>query len=317
MGTIAIFPSLSRVASMDSSEQAADDTIRDGMDLGYVATRPRFTRERRTWAVNHRNLAGEDVRALRNFRANTVQRGALPFYYPNLVKNGSFEFSAELDGDLACEWVLLEADSGFQVSVGNDLAADGLQSLRIYAPGTTLAAGHAIQASIGNTAVIPCNVGDVYQFNASIALAATLVDGHSFAAGVKLLVTYEDESTQTVSASITAANTGFASPSFSAVSFQLAIPSSGSAAASNMQLSLYSSASNPSGAGISGVAQMVHFDSVGLALITSGAPSIAMAGSAPLPVLVRFAPNKLPQFADLGWIKGAKAYGASFSLEEV
>src|SRR5581483_10620234 len=70
MGTIAIFPSLSRAASMDSSEQAADDTIRDSMDSGYVATRPRFTRERRTWNVNHRNLIAEDVRVLRNFRAN-------------------------------------------------------------------------------------------------------------------------------------------------------------------------------------------------------------------------------------------------------
>ena len=88
---IIIFPSLSRAPSLDTSTNTQDDTIRDSFDSGDVATRPRFTRGRRAWNLNVRNLQLEDVRALQNFSMNTAQRGGNSFYYPNILPNGSFD----------------------------------------------------------------------------------------------------------------------------------------------------------------------------------------------------------------------------------
>jgi hypothetical protein len=75
---------------MDTSKKTEDDTIRDQMEAGYVATRPRFTRARRTWDFNVRNLVAEDIRALDRFFMETAARGGNSFLYPNLLPNSSF-----------------------------------------------------------------------------------------------------------------------------------------------------------------------------------------------------------------------------------
>src|ERR1700733_4812683 len=95
--------------TLDTSVQTADDTIRDQMDLGYVATRPRFSCGRRTWNVNVRNLIAEDVRALDVFTEETVQRGSLSFYYPNLLPNSSFENPPSRPGQVVDGWYTSKA----------------------------------------------------------------------------------------------------------------------------------------------------------------------------------------------------------------
>ena len=79
---------------MDSSRSLEDDTIRDQNESGAVATRPRFTRARRTWKINTRNLTAEDARVLDYFSEITAARGGNAFLYPNLLLNWSFEIPA-------------------------------------------------------------------------------------------------------------------------------------------------------------------------------------------------------------------------------
>ena len=99
-----VFPSLSRQPSMDSSKSTEDDTIRDPMESGDVATRPRGTRARDTWKVNVRNITAEDKRALDYFQRVTAARGSNSFLFPNLLPNGSFEFPAPSAAMLAFGW---------------------------------------------------------------------------------------------------------------------------------------------------------------------------------------------------------------------
>jgi len=52
---------------MDEKETFEDSTIRDQMENGAQYTRPRFSRMRRTWAVNFELLTETDRNTLRTF----------------------------------------------------------------------------------------------------------------------------------------------------------------------------------------------------------------------------------------------------------
>gem|GEM_PF-3792315 len=62
------FPMLSRAPQVDEEEQPDDPTIRDKMENGAVATRPRWTRIRDAININFTLLTAEDRMALRGFR---------------------------------------------------------------------------------------------------------------------------------------------------------------------------------------------------------------------------------------------------------
>ena len=61
------FPTLSRAPLMNEEETLEDSTIRDPMESGAVFARPRFSRMRRTFAVNYELLTETDRDTLRTF----------------------------------------------------------------------------------------------------------------------------------------------------------------------------------------------------------------------------------------------------------
>src|SRR5579862_1485612 len=174
-----IFPSLSRQPSMDSSKSLEDDTIRDQMESGYVATRPRFTRARRTWKINVRNLEAEDVRALDQFAMVRAARGGNAFLFPNLLPNGSFEFPACNGADLVRDWytagdapaALSIAPETFipggpaPVPVGT-VADEGVTALKFQTvAGQVLAVGANTQSILESRALVPVTPGESYLFH--------------------------------------------------------------------------------------------------------------------------------------------------------
>jgi len=293
------------------------------MDLGYVATRPRFSRERRTWNVNVRNLMAEDVRALRNFRANVVMRGSLSFYFPNLLLNGGFEFAPLLASEVFAGWTN-NSDDSQMLAVSNGFAYDGSACLLIESvSGQVVTAGEYVSAYATCERQIPVNAGDVYQFNSWFLSASSPITGLTQTAKYFIDLFYTDGS-----------STRYFGPDFSlsATSWTLETgtwtvpaPPTGKVIA-YAQLSLLSDIQNATGAPITlgPTTTSVRFDGVGLALVSAGVPQIATACSEPIPVPVRFASGKLPKFSDLGWGSppgapsgGCFIFGATFALEEV
>jgi len=79
---------------MDTSKKTEDDTIRDPMESGDQATRPRFTASAVPGCFNVRNLVAEDIRALDEFFMSPqyAARGGNAFLYPNLLPIGPLSF---------------------------------------------------------------------------------------------------------------------------------------------------------------------------------------------------------------------------------
>lgn len=306
-----IFPSLSRQPSMDTSKTTEDDTIRDQAESGYIATRPRFTRSRRTWKVNVRNLQAEDVRALDAFSMSTVQRGGKSFLYPNLLANGSFEFPA-LDADeLAFGWIAAGTPvAALATSLTTSGIEDGLQAIG-FSPvaGQGIAAYATVSAEVDSAAQIPCTPDEVYLFHGRLNLTlGTLAAGALSAnVGAAFMDQHGNALTPVLGTAVTAATNGwtdfwftFTAPA-NAASFHVrlfaGLHNSGSTA-----LTLDASAS-------------VLWDEVGCALLTPITPYGRMVGSQPLGCPVRF--TKLPELSDIGYGNGVKRYGVNFEVTEV
>lgn len=301
---------------MDSSLSIADDTIRDHMDSGYVATRPRFTRSRRTWNINLRNLTAEDVRALDVFAEQTVQRGALSFYFPNLLVNGSFEIPAAAgSGDLV---------QGWQASVTNGEAVylsfpqDGLRgAIVLSVDGYILQPGVNVHAVVFAYDGVVVNPGEVYQLNFQCqnvgtvgAAATTLTQGI-------LTYIYSDGSSDFQYGPLLPASI----PAYQPQSCQFTVPNAPTGKTLLfVRAGVYSGLVNNGSAPVTLTATslVTRIDSVGFALVSSPTQTYGrMAGSLPLASAVRFAANKLPKFSDLGFGDGVKVYGTTFALEEV
>lgn len=53
--------------------------LRTPAEAGYVETRPRFTRARRSWGLNYPSLPDDDVTTLRAWELTTLRNGADAF----------------------------------------------------------------------------------------------------------------------------------------------------------------------------------------------------------------------------------------------
>jgi hypothetical protein len=295
-----IFPSLSRQPSMDTSKKTEDDTIRDPMESGDVATRPRGTRARRTWPFNVRNLVAEDVRALDEFfmSSSYAARGGNAFLYPNLLPNWSFEFPALNATDIVSGW---NAAAVTQESIGISTAtvADGTQAISF---GTV--AGQAVAANTTASA----QPGEVYVFTGQVnANAGTLAAGVLNAqVSVSFLDGYGNPLSALTGPSATIGG------GWLPYGYQFTVPAN----AVSCSIALLTTLTNSTGVAImlDGSAS-VAWDTVGCALQTPLTLYGRMVGSHSLGCLVRF--SSLPEIADIGWGNGVKVYGAKLELQEV
>jgi len=308
-----VFPSLSRQPSMDSSKSTEDDTIRDPMESGDVATRPRGTRARDTWKVNVRNLVAEDKRVLDYFQRVTAARGSNSFLFPNLLPNGSFEFPAPSAAFLAFGWYQGSAPAAaLPVSLATAGLEDGLQALCFgTTAGQVLTANQSVVAEVDSNVTTPCTPGETYLFHArvkptkgSLASAATLW-------GSAAMFTYDANGNQS---SLNGSGNGF---NTSVAGWQdyfttFTIP----AGAVSFQVRLLGHLTGPGSGTITldGSASIL-MDEVACALLTPVQYYGRMAGSDCLPRPVRF--TKLPEFSDIGYGSGQKVYGVNFELTEV
>ncbi len=295
------------------------------MDSGYVATRPRFTRARHTWKANVRNLTIEDVRALRTFRDITVLRGSLPFYYPNLIPNWSFEFPAVNGNEVVQGWVPILMN-GISIAVSSASAADGSNSIQFATQAKSLAAGAILGSKLAAAVKripVPGEVyAGVFQWKAVVS-GGLLSDSFLCSSTLLLILEMSDGSQVEVDAS---ANNSFTNASlppstftFVSQTFTIPTPTAGLSIV-GAQLLVYVGLQNTGTGSISIAANniVVNFDAVGLALSSTPNPIAQMIGSNPIvaPDGLRFPSGGLPQFSDMGWA-GQTRYGVTFQLEEV
>lgn len=292
---------------MDSSKKTEDDTIRDEMEQGYVATRPRFTRVRRTWACNVRNLLAEDVRALDQFFMVKASRGGNAFLYPNLLANGSFELPAQNPSDVVLGWNIAQQPAQLSVGVA-PIATDGSQCIKCASVSGQSVPAHTTEtAQLSCDQPVPCTAGDAYVVTAQVnGTKGTLASGVLSAAIVVSFVDANGNALSALSSAITVASIAPVS------GYQFAIPTNAVAFTIMLAVSL----ANSTGSGISlDGSTWVTWDAAGCALQTPLTPYGRMLGSQPLGCLVRF--SRAPEVSDIGWVNGAKGYGASLELTEV
>jgi len=89
---MATFPVLSRVPGypLDPDGELDDAAVRSPFDAGYEQTRPKFTRARRTWGINYRNLPDADVAILRAFELVTLVNGSDSFTWVHPLTGDSY-----------------------------------------------------------------------------------------------------------------------------------------------------------------------------------------------------------------------------------
>jgi hypothetical protein len=304
-----IFPSLSRQPSMDSSKTTEDDTIKDQAESGYVSTRPRFTRARRTWKVNTRNLVLEDIRALDGFFMVTTARGGNSFLYPNVLPNWSFEFPALTAADLVLGWAISSAPAQESIGIGTTTVADGTQAISFGTVATkTIAANTTVSGALNCDQGVSCTPGEVYVFTAALdAIQGTLAAGVLGACVCVYFFAANGNPLSTVNG--TAATIGVGWQTYG---YQFTVPAS--AASFRVGLSVTLTNSTASAITLDGSASVI-WDEAACALLTPLTPFGRMVGTQPLGCLVRF--TKLPEASDIGWGNGVKRYGVNFELTEV
>ncbi len=296
---------------MDTSKKTEDDTIRDPMESGDVATRPRGTRARRTWPFNVRNLVAEDIRALDEFfmSPSYAARGGNSFLFPNLLPNWSFEFPALAASDLVLGWNISSAPVQESIGVGTVTVLDGTQAISFATVATkTIAAHTTVSGALNCDLAVTCKPGEVYVFTASVdAIQGTLAAG---VLSANVSVAFFDMNGNPLSTLAgTAATIG---GGWQTYGYQFTVPAN----AMSFRIALTVTLTNSTGAAITldGSAS-VAWDTVGCALQTPLTPYGRMVGSQSLGCLVRF--SSLPEVADIGWGNGVKVYGCKIELQEV
>jgi len=296
---------------MDTSKKTEDDTIRDQAESGYVSSRPRFTRARRTWVFNVRNLVAEDVRALDEFFMSSTYaaRGGNAFLFPNLLPNWSFEFPALSASDLVFGWAISSAPAQESIGVGTVTVADGTQAIKLVTVATkTIAANTTVTGALTCDQAVSCTPGEVYVFTAALdAIQGTLAAG---VLGAQVSVSYLNAAGGALSTvNGTAATIGVGWQTYG---YQFTVPAS----AASFKVSLLVTLTNSTASAITldGSAS-VSWDEVACALLAPLTPFGRMVGTQPLGCLVRF--TKLPEVSDIGWGGGVKRYGVNFELTEV
>lgn len=292
---------------MDSSKTIEDDTIRDEMESGYVATRPRFTRARRTWKLNVRNLLAEDVRAIDAFAMGAAARGGNKFLFPNLLSNGSFELPATLSTELVSGWSIAATAAQAAISASSASVEDGSLALAFTTTASTLAASATATASVVCSPAIACKPGEVYAFAGSVkAVQGNLSSGVLGTAVVATFYSSEGGTVTTQSSSVALAS------GWQQFGCQFTVPSG----AVSLSIRLTTTLTNATSAAITlDSSASITWDAVGCALLTPLTGYGRMVGSQPLGCFVRF--SKLPEISDIGFGGGVKRYGASIELTEV
>ncbi len=313
-----IIPSLSRAPDFVTTRKAEDGTVSDPAESGYVSTRPRFTRIRRTFAVSYKNLVAEDVRVLDQFEISTVQGKAGAFYMPNLAPNGSFEFPATLPGEIVSGW-----GGGFVPNPPGSLwtlartpsAHDNFYALTMAASGASLPTAISNE-SYGNfscNAPLSVEVGDAVQYtlwasahfdsaiSATVGLGLTCIFGYADGTGVP----------------------GFfpifaptATIPYAQYSGSFIVPPHGSSAL--VSCGCYFEASMGAGSG-EAYSVSLTMDSFGIAIAKAANPYGRMPGSSSPGSAVRL--TKLMEIKDAPKERqfggGSKLYDASFEVTEV
>lgn len=88
-------------------ELVSGGVITSEQEGGYTLTRPRYTRQRRTWGVfNFLSLSSADEQALRTFLVSTLVNGALDFdisikgvTYTVRLSDGVIKFKRSINGN--------------------------------------------------------------------------------------------------------------------------------------------------------------------------------------------------------------------------
>ncbi len=312
-----IFPSITRAPKYKSTRSLEDGTISDKMESGYVATRPRFTRQRRTFGATYENICAEDVRVLDEFEVVTVQGKAGAFYYPNILPNWSFEVPAiPGSGQVASGWET-SFDGGRQYFAPtlSSVASDGIASLLLQSLAAPVPVGGLSIAQLGGVASpsFPVTVGDVYQFGAQVQQVNTLPTGITLWFGAVLQVTYADATTSSVPYTMQLTAAGWVDV---VVSLVIPAAASGSPAVSAYaQIGAWLQNSTAAVVTVPAAAASVFVDQVGLALTTPAQPYGRMPGSAPLGTLVRL--NKMLSIKDNAFAGGQPTYDCTLEVTEV
>lgn len=303
MPPYAILPSLTRAPVFKGKRTAEDGTIADPAESGYVATRPRFTRLRRTFGVTYENLVAEDVRALDKFEVETVHGKAGAFWLPNLFPNASFENPGR-NGAGVEGWRPNPSDA-WTVSTSDD-SSDGIVATRFATAAGVTASSTAKTANVSCLHVLKVIAGDSYQVNAMVKLSNTYGAG-TVAVTAQIALAYSDGSTETLAVALL--STPSADYVFCSGSFTISASGGGAIAAA----ARVSFAVSLTGSG-SGSAEVL-LDDVGVALIATSRLHGRMPGSAPLARPVRF--SKPPEIRDMKPAGGCKRYSADFEVTEL
>ncbi len=319
MASYPIIPSLSRSPDFATSRKIEDGTISDPKESGYVSTRPRFTRRRRTWGVAWKNLVSEDVRVLDKFEVSTVKGGAGAFYLPNLVPNGGFEFPPTLPGELVSGWKIQQQSPAVRLDLLNRganaaTAGDGVSAIVAFPQPCTLAPGNSPSAAILSSQSFPVDIGDVFAFDADLHLLELVALNVEMIGYWNLNVSYEDGTTQYPGAPyFTTATTGFAPQ---AVTIPAPVDA-GTIRSTNATVAFSAFLVNTTNAPIvidGSVGQMV-IDNLAVALISAANPYGRMPGTSSPGCAVRF--TKPITIKDAKPADGVKRYDVTCEVTEL
>jgi hypothetical protein len=313
-----IFPSISRAPVYEQARTIEDGTLSSPAESGYVSTRPRFTRLRRTWKCVYRNLVLSDLILLDQFVLDMVKGGANAFYLPNMLQNGSFEtlgtgsetFDGWTNGIGAENEAAIVVGSGASGTYG-PVTFDGSRSLGIKSVnGTTVTnatpsgAGATVTQYIGS--VTP---GDVMQFSGKLNIA---IRGMQFGVDVITQPFFTFTGATQIYGDAVNASTGF-TPGlpFSDYNYSFTVPDGASDMIAGVLTWFISASSSPV---VLDGTNTVFWDHCGLALTSVVRPYGRMFGSEPLGCAVRF--TKMPDVRDAKPAEGVKRWDVTFEVTE-
>lgn len=317
----AVFPSLARGISWGSSQKIEDGTIRDKMEMGQVMTRQRFSRLRRTWKIEYQFLNSTDMTAIDFFYRTAVQGGALPFYWPNLLENGGFEYNTDGPAvgtpslSVLCDgWFVSPGGAAFTAKLVAGVAQSGTNCLQLDGiPSYNLAAHGNVNLSVlSNT--VPVKAGQTIQVSGAVNVPlGSLPTGASFMVrvGLVFISVLNAGISGTYPPDTTAPTTQYG---WTQVSTQAVAPAG--TVKAHVQCAVF--LVNSTGAAIampSSAYLTAEFDNLGLALVSPVATYGNMPSNGPIPVAVRF--PKPIEIMDSGWINNGPSYRVQFELEEV
>lgn len=315
--TYPVMPSLSRAPVFQTTRDLEDGTLRDPMESGYVATRPRFTRQRAKYSVTVKNLVAEDLRVLDIFERTVVQGGAGAFYLPNLAPNASFEFAGNPGQIFACwqasSWnqAATTVPAAVPYAVSRTAGTDGLWAACFSTVACALDAGAMYEGRLSAENTIPVATGDILSL-AGVASVTNPTGAPTASLLGRLLVTYADGTTQSVDEVIaSAATSGFTS---FAASFTVPTHSAAAVSAAFVLVARLDNSAGTAAANITAAEISFAVDQLSLAVISAAQPYGRMPGTSPVAVPVRF--TKLPNYKDTEW-SGQDRFDVTFEVTEL